>query len=98
MRQGESRSEGVELGVGPSVRVGQHRLHRVPRVLYSVFVALLKQTAFRLAPDLLGALQTIKVRDGIPVSEQVRRALLAWVEAKGVLKPERKRAATRKRP
>ena len=57
----------------------------------------LKQTAFRLDEDLLGALQAIKVRDGIPLSEQVRRALLAWAEAKGVMKPERKRAVTRKR-
>jgi len=67
-------------------------------MLYSVCATSLKQTAFRLDADLLGALQVIKVRDGIPISEQVRRALLAWVEAKGVTKPERKRAATRKRP
>jgi Ribbon-helix-helix protein, copG family len=58
----------------------------------------MKQTAFRLDEDLLGALQAIKRRDGIPLSEQVRRALQAWVEQKGVVKLERKRAATRRRP
>ena len=58
----------------------------------------LKQTAFRIEPDVLEALQEIKRRDGLPVSEQVRRALLKWVVSKGILKTERKRAVTRKRP
>jgi hypothetical protein len=58
----------------------------------------MKATAFRIEADLLEALQEIKRRDGVPVSEQVRRALQAWVESKGVTKTERKRAATRKRP
>jgi hypothetical protein len=57
----------------------------------------LKQTAFRIDAELLDALQAIKRRDGVPVSEQVRRALQAWVESKGV-RAERKRAVTRKRP
>jgi hypothetical protein len=57
-----------------------------------------KQTAFRLEPDILEGLQAIKVRDGVPISEQVRRALRDWIESKGVnVKAERKRAATRKR-
>jgi ribbon-helix-helix CopG family protein len=58
----------------------------------------LRQTAFRIESDLLEALQEIKRRDGVPVSEQVRRALQAWVESKGVARTERKRAPTRKRP
>ena len=59
----------------------------------------LRPTNFRLDEEILAALQFIKERDGVPVSEQVRRALTAWVESKGVtIKPERKRAATRKRP
>ena len=58
----------------------------------------LKATAFRVEADLLEALQEIKRRDGVPVSEQVRRALQAWVESRGVTKTERKRAVTRKRP
>jgi hypothetical protein len=59
-----------------------------------------KQTAFRIEPEILNGLQTVKERDGVPVSEQVRRALRAWLEAKGVgaTRAERKRAVTRKRP
>jgi len=58
-----------------------------------------KLTNFRLEDELLEALQRIKDRDGIPISEQVRRALRAWIEQKGETfeKAERKRAATRKR-
>jgi hypothetical protein len=44
------------------------------------------------------AMQRLQERDGIPWSEQIRRALRPWLEAKGVMKAERKRAATRKRP
>ena len=59
-----------------------------------------RMAAFRLSEELLEALQAIKARDGVPVSEQVRRALEAWIESKGVKAktPERKPAATRKRP
>ncbi|MBM3818553.1 MAG: ribbon-helix-helix protein, CopG family [Acidimicrobiia bacterium] len=45
-----------------------------------------KQTAFRIDPDIMAGLQAVKERDGIPLSEQVRRALTAWLEQKGVLK------------
>jgi hypothetical protein len=46
----------------------------------------------------MDALATIRDRDGVAVSEQVRRALKQWIAEKGVaLKPERKRASTRKR-
>ena len=62
------------------------------------YMTALKPTAFRIEADLLEALQEIKRRDGVPISEQVRRALQAWVETKGVMKSERKRAVTRKRP
>ena len=58
----------------------------------------LKQTAFRIDADLLTSLREIKRRDGVPVSEQVRRALQAWVASRGVAKAERKRVAPRKRP
>jgi hypothetical protein len=38
----------------------------------------------------MDALRRIKERDGIPVSEQTRRALLAWIELKGEkLKPKK---------
>ena len=57
-----------------------------------------KQTAFRIDPEILDGLRQIKERDGVPVSEQVRRALAAWLNSKGVMKAGRKRAPTRKRP
>ncbi len=57
----------------------------------------LRPANFRLEEELLEALQQIKDRDGIPVSEQVRRALQAWIALKGVnvQKPARKRVAPR---
>jgi len=59
----------------------------------------LKPTTFRLETEIMAALVEIRVRDGIAVSEQVRRALKDWISAKGVrLKAGRKRAQTRKRP
>jgi len=58
-----------------------------------------KQTAFRIDPDILAGLQEVKERVGIPISEQVRRALRTWLESMGdkSLKTERKRVAPRKR-
>ena len=73
------------------------RCYTVP---YAMTPSAKKQTAFRIEPEILEGLQTLKERDGVALSEQVRRALRAWLEEKGisVTKAERKRAATRKRP
>lgn len=58
----------------------------------------LKPTTFRLETEIMDALAEIRDRDGIAVSEQVRRALKQWIESKGVkVKSARKRAVTRKR-
>lgn len=43
----------------------------------------LRQTNFLLEDDIADALKRIKERDGIPIAEQIRRALAAWVESKG---------------
>lgn len=43
-------------------------------------------------------LKVVKERDGVLESEQIRRAINRWLEEKGVMKAERKRAVTRKRP
>jgi hypothetical protein len=53
---------------------------------------------FRVEDDVLAGMGRLKERDGIPYSEQIRRALRFWLESKGVMKSERKRAVTRKRP
>jgi hypothetical protein len=52
---------------------------------------------FRPDDEDLVAMEALRQRDGIPYSEQIRRALKAWLETKGVI-AERKRASTRKRP
>jgi uncharacterized protein (DUF4415 family) len=55
-------------------------------------------TALRLDDDLLEAMRRLQERDGISLSEQVRRALRPWLEMKGVIeKVRRKRVVTRKR-
>jgi hypothetical protein len=54
---------------------------------------------FWIDPAQREGLRAIKVRDGILESEQIRRAIDAWLKAKDVaVKTERKRAVTRKRP
>ena len=39
---------------------------------------------FAIDPELLTALRTLKVRDGIPESEQIRRGIRLWLKSKGV--------------
>jgi hypothetical protein len=43
----------------------------------------LRPANFRIDEEILDALRRIKERDGVPISEQLRRALLAWIQAKG---------------
>ena len=57
-----------------------------------------KVYSFMIDPELAEALKTVKERDGISEGEQIRRALHAWFKEKGVIKADRKRAQTRKRP
>ncbi len=57
-----------------------------------------RNTTLRLDDDLFDGLQVVWQRDGIQPSEQIRRALRVWLEEKGVMKSDRKRALTRKRP
>ncbi len=44
-----------------------------------------KVATFRVDPDLLEGMERLKDRDGMPLSEQIRRALRPWLEGKGVL-------------
>ncbi len=46
--------------------------------------------SLRLEPEQAQLLKVIKARDGIPESEQIRRALMIWFEQKGLVKPKRK--------
>jgi hypothetical protein len=66
---------------------------------YALDSMTLRPINFRLEAELIEALERVKQRDGIGLTEQVRRALQAWVKSKGVsIKAERKRAVTRQRP
>jgi hypothetical protein len=47
--------------------------------------------SLRLDPEQARLLKAIKARDGIPESEQIRRALAVWFEQKGMVKPTRKK-------
>ena len=47
--------------------------------------------SLRMDPEHARLLKEIKARDGIPESEQIRRALMIWFEQKGVVKPKRKK-------
>jgi metal-responsive CopG/Arc/MetJ family transcriptional regulator len=49
-------------------------------------------TTFRIDEDLLQGLQEIWERDGVQVSEQVRRAIRMWLESKGLKTGRRKRS------
>ena len=53
---------------------------------------------YRLDPDLVAGLETVKDRDGVPVSTQVRRAIREWLVRRGVVKGEPVRRASRRRP
>lgn len=66
---------------------------------YTWLMARRTLAAFRIEPDILKGLQAVKERDGVPVSEQVRRALRQWLKSKGLtLKPSAARkGGTRKR-
>ena len=66
---------------------------------YTVWNTLtLKPVTFRMETEIMDALAVIRERDGVAVSEQVRRALKQWIAEKGVkVKSAPRRAQTRRR-
>ena len=74
-------------------------LDDVKRSFYTdVTVAPKQITNFRIDSELLEALRDIRERDGLPLAEQVRRAIRAWVESKGIkVKAASRRADTRRK-
>lgn len=73
----------------------------VDKAIQSIYSPLpvtpLKPATFRLEEELLEGLEQVKERDGVSITEQVRRAVIAWLAAKGVkVKAQGKRAGTRK--
>ena len=51
---------------------------------YTLIMARRTLAAFRIEPEILKGLHAVKDRDGVPVSEQVRRALRQWLKSKRV--------------
>lgn len=43
-----------------------------------------KLAVYRMEPELLDGLRFVKERDGLPITWQVRQAIRAWLESKGV--------------
>lgn len=58
-----------------------------PRTRYNFFIDDEQREGLRL----------LKERDGVPESEQIRRAIDEWLKAKGVLKAAPRRASTRRK-
>ncbi len=49
----------------------------------------LKMHSYYLDDELAEGLKTLKVERGVPESEQVRRAVRMWLEAEGILAPQK---------
>ena len=60
-------------------------------------MTLRRKYSFWIDDEQADGLKAIKERDGVLESEQIRRAINDWLQKKGVMKAERKRAVTRKR-
>jgi Arc/MetJ-type ribon-helix-helix transcriptional regulator len=56
-----------------------------------------KMINFRIEPDLVAGLKLVKHRDGVSESEQMRRALRAWLGTRKAIKAAPRRAGTRRR-
>jgi len=48
--------------------------------------------AVRVSVEMSAALREVQARDGVPISEQVRRGLRLWLDSRGVMKTDQKRA------
>jgi hypothetical protein len=106
---GRGRCLVVPIALRPTKQGAQGRRHvvRLPQralidnrvhMQYTSNVPIRTPATFRIDDDLLKGLRAVRERDGVPVSEQVRRALQMWLDSRGIAKAERKRVAARKRP
>lgn len=62
---------------------------------YTFLVTRRTLAAFRIESEILEGLQAIKERDGVPASEQVRRALRQWLKSRRYKLKEQKGAKKR---
>ena len=75
-----SGSEGAARTKGPGTRGTKNAKATKDRVV-----------TFRPDDDLLTAMEELRERDGVPFSQQIRRALRTWLEAKDMLTARDKR-------
>jgi Arc/MetJ-type ribon-helix-helix transcriptional regulator len=55
-----------------------------------------KITSIRLDDEIMEGLRLVQERDGVPQSEQIRRALRAWLVQRGVLEEASKKTARKR--
>ena len=73
-------------------------VRRTITYIYSVSPRRRKLYSFWIDPEQAAGLKTVKERDGVPESEQIRRAIDAWLKEKDVEgKTAPRRAGTRRR-
>ena len=69
-----------------------------PRIYHALLVAPKEPYLVKIDPELLAALREVQDRDGINVSEQIRRGIQLWLKSKGVTaKAAPRRAQTRRK-
>jgi hypothetical protein len=54
-------------------------------------IAMSHITTVRIPDEILAAMARLQARDGIPTSEQIRRALSDWLKKKGVYTPKKEK-------
>ena len=64
----------------------------VKHIGHTVVEMTLRLTNIRLESELSEGLQRVKDRDGISISEQIRRAVKTWLNSKGVTAKKIRRA------
>ncbi len=90
------RATPAKTGGRPSVR-RLDELHRIT-IAYISAMAPRRITTFRIDEELLDGLRVIEERDGVPVPEQVRRSIRAWLVERGLkLKAAPRRALTHRK-
>lgn len=95
-REDADAGTGARDALAPAAEI---RVQRLWCSYYNEFMAPRNAViTFRPDADIHAAMTALREQEGVPFSQQIRRALRVWLESKGAMKADRKRAATRKRP
>jgi hypothetical protein len=92
------RQGGKSEGVAARLNAYAHSLDNVRQRIYRItLMSSRKRYSFWIDDAQAEGLKAVKERDGVLESEQIRRAIDAWLREKGVMKADRKRVSARKR-